>query len=306
MRTGIQKLALAGVCLALTLSPGAARPAQDATRAKELLAEARAALGGEAQLAAVQSLSISGSVTRTSGMGAMEGFLSIDLQLPDKFRKSETLGPTPEFRFTSIQVVNGNEAFTDAESGGGAMIFNAGGMGAQVPPEVKASFERGIRAGYARTMIYLFCESPANFRVEFTYAGVEDTSGKPADVLEIKGPDNFTARLHLDQKTHLPVMMTYKVRSRSGMQFRTLGGGGESREELQKKAQDAMAKADSPENMVEVQLRFSDYKAVGGILFPRKVTEMSGDVVTEEREYSKVKINPTLKPDRFKKKEQQN
>lgn len=304
MRNGIRILALAVASVATTLAPSAARPAQDASRAKELLAQARAALGGEAQLAAIQSLSISGWTKRTTGMGAIEGDLSIELQMPDKYRKSETMSPMPESSITTIQIVNGDVVATDSESSGGSgMMFNMGG-GGQLPPEMKAAVDRGIRAEYVRTMIFLLLAPPSTMPIEFTYAGVEETSGKPADVLEAKGPDNFAARLHLDQKTHLPVMLTYKERSRGGMQFRNIGGGGESREELQRKAQEAMAKADSPENMVEVQLRFSDYKAVGGILFPRKVTRMSGERVTEEREYSKVKINPSLKPDRFKKKEQ--
>ena len=144
MRSVLRWLILGGASVMLTLAAGATQPEQDAARAQELLTLARTALGGEAQLNALHSLSISGTTRRTMGMGQLESELSIDLQMPEKYRKSETKSP----------------------------------------------------------------------------------------------------------------------------------------------------------------IRFSNYKPTGGILFPRKVTRTTGERVSEEREYSKFKMNPELKPERFKKKAQ--
>ncbi len=301
MRDAIRNVLLAGavVVLGASLAARAAWVGQDASRAQEVLAQARAALGGEAQLKAIQSLSISGSIRRMMGMGQLEGDLSIDLQLPDKYRKSETFSPTLETYATTIQIVNGAEVALDSESSGSGMMFNSPNL-AQATPEMKALIELGVRAEYARVMIVLLLTPPATFPVEFSYIGEEETSGQRADVLEAKGPEGFAARLHLDLKTHLPVMLSYKEKMRGNVQMRA--NSGESREEMQKRMQDTMAKSSATENEVEIQLRFSDYKPTGGILFPRKISRMTGERLTEEREYSKFKISPTLKPERFKKK----
>jgi hypothetical protein len=304
-RSTLRVLLLAGTSLALLLAAQAAQTGQEAARAQELLAQARTALGGEAQFKAIQSLSVSGSTRRITGMGEIDGDMTIDIQMPDKFRKSDAVSPMAGVDVTTTQIVNGGEASIDVESNGGGsgMMFNQMG-GRQATPEMKAMAERGVRLEYARTMILLLLVSPGGFPVEFRYAGEEDNSGKMADVLEAKGPENFAARLYLDQKTHQPVMLSYKERARTGMQFRAGGGEGESREEMQKKAQEAMAKNATAVEDVEVQLRVVDYKTTSGISFPHKVTKTTAGNVSEEREYSKYKINPALKPERFKKKEE--
>ena len=235
------------------------------------------------------------------GMGQLESELSIDLQMPDKYRKSETISRTPDSYFTTIQIVNGGEVSADSESSTSGMMFNPAGM-MQSTPEMKASMERGVRAEFARTMLVLLLSSPAGFPLEFSYAGVEDVSGKPADVLEAKGPEGFAARLFLDQKSHLPVLLSYKEKMRGNIQFRA--NSSESREEIQKRMQEMMAKSAETEREVEFQLQILYHRKTGGILFPHKVIRKTGERVSEEREYSKFKINPELKPERFKKKEQ--
>ena len=304
MRNTLRVLLLAGTSLTPLLAAHAAQTGQEASRAQELLAQARTALGGEAQFKAIQSLSVSGSARRITGMGEIDGDMSIDIQMPDKFRRGDAISPMPGMDVTTTQIVNGADASIDVDSsGGGGGMFTQMGRG-QATPEMKAMAERGVRLEYARTMILLLLAAPGSFPVEFRYSGEEETSGKMADVLEAKGPENFAAHLYLDQKTHQPIMLTYKERARPNMQIRMGGGGGESREEMQRKAQDAMAKNATAEEDVEVQLRIVDYKATGGISFPHKVTKTTAGKVSEEREYSKYKINPALKPERFKKKEQ--
>ena len=307
MRNGIRAFILAGSGVAMALALSAARTGQEASRTQELLKQARTALGGEAQFAAVKSLSVSIWSKNITPMREIESDGSIEIQLPDKFRKSDSAAFGPGMEFTTTQIVNGAEVSTQVDSGGGGggQFFTRMG-GGQASPEMKAMAERAVRVEYARTMILLLLASPENFPVEFTYSGEEDLSGKMADVLDVKGPENFAARLYLDQKSHQPVMLTYKERPRN-MQFRMggggQGGGGESREEMQRKAQDA-AKSGTPPEEVEVQLRIVDYKATGGVSFPHKLSKTTAGKVTEEREYSKFKINPTLKTDRFKKKEE--
>ena len=70
-------------------------------------------------------------------------------------------------------------------------------------------------------------------------------------------------------------------------------------EEREKRMRDAMERA--PE--VDVRLAFADYKTVNGISLPHRIVRSEGGTPTEETTISKYKINPSLKADKFEKKE---
>lgn len=57
----------------------------------------------------------------------------------------------------------------------------------------------------------------------------------------------------------------------------------------------------SPE--VDFRWAFSDYKSVGGLNLPHRMTKIEGGTPNEEWEISKIKVNPKLSPDKFVKKE---
>jgi hypothetical protein len=61
------------------------------------------------------------------------------------------------------------------------------------------------------------------------------------------------------------------------------------------------AKAGPPQE-VEHQVRFSDFRKVGGLMLPHRITQTSDtNDMTEEWEITKYEINPQLKADTFKK-----
>jgi len=66
-----------------------------------------------------------------------------------------------------------------------------------------------------------------------------------------------------------------------------------------KEAQERFEKA--PE--VDYRWAFSDYKSVGGLNLPHRMTKLEGGAPNEEWEISKIKVNPKLSPDKFVKKE---
>src|SRR5262249_52175364 len=75
---------------ATELFPGVS--AQDAaTKAQQLIKQARAALGGDK----LKSLSATGNYRRTLGQMEMSGEVNYDLLLPDKMMKTETMNPAP-------------------------------------------------------------------------------------------------------------------------------------------------------------------------------------------------------------------
>src|SRR5262249_59561289 len=90
--------------------PGAS--AQDAAgKAQQLIAQARAALGGDK----LKSLSVTGVYRRTFGQAEMTGEVNYDLLLPDKMMKTETMNPMPSLEITRIEAINGDDVWEDQQ-----------------------------------------------------------------------------------------------------------------------------------------------------------------------------------------------
>src|SRR3954464_900722 len=104
----MQWLMVSMISLAMTLGSIAARMEGDA-KAAQLLTQARAALGGEKNLARVQGLTLSGSYERTVGDRQLSGELTIDLQLPDRMLRTETMNPMGDMMIIVGQGINGEK-----------------------------------------------------------------------------------------------------------------------------------------------------------------------------------------------------
>jgi hypothetical protein len=273
--------------------------AQDAAgRANQLLDQARAAIGGE-KLRSLASLSATGGYRRIMGEREMSGEIQFDLILPDKMMRTETMTPIPGAEITRIEAINGDRSWSDQQSsgmGGGMMIMRRPGGDS---PQGQAMQTNAIRAELTRIAIGWLLSSPSSFPVEFSYAGEAEAPDGKADALGVKGPNGFSARLFLDQKTHLPLMLTYKGK-KPRIMMRTFTGP-RNREEIEKEAKEAEAgAANQPE--IEYQIRFSEHRQVDGISLPHRLTRAIDGEVNEEWEISKFKINPSLKAEKFEKK----
>src|SRR5215510_6137642 len=112
---------------ATELFPGVS--AQDAaTKAQQLIKQARAALGGDK----LKSLSATGNYRRTFGQMEMSGEVNYDLLLPDKMMKTETMSPMPSLEITRIETINGEDVWEDQQQhggGGGVVMFRRAGAG---------------------------------------------------------------------------------------------------------------------------------------------------------------------------------
>lgn len=287
------------VAAAVALCVISDRVEADGDRAQELIKKARAAMGGE-KLESLKSLSATGSYRRVMGEREMAGELEFDMMLPDKFLKTEILSPMPGVEITRYDALNGDQAWMDSKQGGGGggmMIMRRPGGDT---PQGHASQQQAIRAEFARLLLGWMLTTPASFPVEFSYVGEAEAPDGIAFALDVKGPNNFAARLFLDQKTYRPLMLSYKGRA-PRMAFNQVGGPASSREEIEQRVKEAeAAMAAAPE--VEMQITFSDYREVSGVQFPHHVTRAIDGKVTEEWEMKKFKLNPTIKPDKFEKK----
>jgi hypothetical protein len=295
-----EKILLGLLLLAVVTEIFDSAGAQDAAgKATQLLGQARASIGGE-KLNSLTSLSATGSYRRIMGEREMSGEIQIDLILPDKMMRTETMSLIPGAEITRIDAISGDRAWFDQQSsgmGGGMIIMRRPGGNS---PQRQAMQTNAIRAELTRIAIGWLLSSPSSFPVEFAYAGEAEAPDGRADALDVKGPNGFSTRLFLDQETHRPLMLTYKGK-KPRIMMRTFTGPPRSKEEIDKEIKaDEAAAANQPD--VEYQIRFSEHRKVDGISLPHRLTRAIDGEVNEEWDISKFKINPSLKAEKFEKK----
>jgi hypothetical protein len=222
---------------------------EDAAKGASLLAEARKALGGDDKLAAVKRLQVKGEMRRGQGNLTLEGDTEVFLEVPDKFRRNESLSLGPGGPgIDRVEVLNGNEVWEENSGGGGRFgrgdfgggrggDFGGGGGGFRrggggqtgdanqtaapgIDPErLKELQLRNRRTEVARLLLafLLTTDSPV------AWIGTAQSPDGTADVLEVKSADGTATRLFLESTTHMPLMMTWAGGGQRG------GRGGQGR-----------------------------------------------------------------------------
>src|SRR6266571_940889 len=133
----------------------------------------------------------------------------------------------------------------------------------------------------------------AALKAQYAYAGEAESPDGKAYVIDVKGADNFAARLFIDEQTHLPLMVTYKAPQPRVVQMNR----GERRgADLQKQMKDLQNQPPPP--MADYTLYFDDWRDADGVKFPFKMRRAAAGDTTEEWTIDKVKVNPKIDPKR--------
>ncbi len=249
----MRKQAIVGLIVIGALAAGpAARVLADAredAKADAVMAEARKALGGEKKLADLKALSMRAEFRRESsgpvqagggstfvmiggggsfsggGGGQTTGSLAIDMVFPDKLYREETT--TGGFSITRVDGFEGDRPFLDLTSNtAGARV--AADNPAADPARAKAALKRS-HTDLARLMLGLVAGTQPGLPVTYTYAGQAESPDGTAHMIDVKGGEDFKARLFIDTATHLPLMLTYmeaEPRPIRMMQHGAPGSGG--------------------------------------------------------------------------------
>lgn len=285
--------------------------AQKAAKAQELLKQCRTAIGSDR----LETLSITGTSRQKMGETETGGELELAMLLPNKLYKATVISPISGIELTRLEVLNGENVWTDmqnnAPTGGGHFVFRqAGGPGTS--PEQQKAQQNFIRQEWTRLSLGILGQSPTSVPMEYSYAGEAEAPDGVADVIEVKSKAiGLTAQLFLDQKTHRPLMLSYQGRKAPTMRVMTRqmspedAGKKKTPEEMEKEAKDSIAKAQAQaaaEPLVEIQLRFEEFSAEGGITLPHRISRTVDGQMTEEWTFTKFKINPNIKADKFEKK----
>jgi hypothetical protein len=269
-------------------------------RAADLLRQARAALGGESRLNTIRTLSASGAVTRAAGGMQLSGELTLQLELPDRFLRTDSLSPDGTLTVITEQGVNGTTLLR------GARTFNAPpGAVIRTPPapakgsDAEAQAIRAARADLVRLVVALLMQAPSTQPLAFAYGGQAEAPDGKADVIDVTGSDGgtFAAKLFLDTATHRPLMLSYRgVSPRIVVQQQRLPA---PRPGDAPPRPDASAPAPPPGDVVDIEMFLDDYRPVDGVLLPHHVTRSVSGEVNEEWRIASYKLNPAFKSGTF-------
>jgi hypothetical protein len=352
-------MVMGAICYRLNDARGYLSDAQEeagakVTRALELLAEARAAMGGEAALKSIQSLSINGTSRRAfqdkNGQAQeRSGKFEIQLVLSDKLVEKATakLDAPPEGAERDRIIVFKRAPAREGSFGAGDHAQGSSGAEAGPQPGKRvlrldgpASAPVAAHPMGAMPIHFLMMSmlgAPARFPVEYSYAGEARTQmGDAVDIVEAKYPGGLLVRLSLDKQTHLPLGLSYRAlmppagagarvmfRSRIGKEGEAGGvvmpapeAGHVEMPDVLVERRDieeegiAMEGNPPPEKFqiplpppqeAEAQVSLSDYRVVGGILLPHRITQTFSNQATETWEVEKYEINSPPRLGRLKK-----
>jgi hypothetical protein len=315
MRTIRIQAALAAALIGADAFSGIAQ--QD--KAAQVMAQVRKALGGEQTVAALKSLSLRATYQRDMAIPGMAGGgrtviamtggpaggastqvtgdIELDVEFPSRYIKVDT--STGFMAMTRTEGFDGGRPFVNAVSANPGMRIRID-RPEDDPSFTKTALERN-QAELARLLLGILGTTPASFPVTYSHTGVAESSDGKADIIEVKGPGNFAARLFVDVESHLPLMLSYKA---SEPRIATRTADRNSADEPQNDAdrvERARKEAEAtPPKLVEYRLFFSDYRQVGDLSLPHRIARGTAEKTTEEWEVKSYKINPTFKPDRFK------
>lgn len=302
----------AGLVLLLT---GGATAQQD--KGSQIMAQARKALGGEQKLAAVKALSLRAAYQREMSMPGMTGGgratimvnggpaggagsqvtgeVEVDVELPARYIKVDT--STGFMAMTRTEGFDGDRPFAHAAAANPGMRIRIDPPGDD-PVRTAEALNRN-RGELARLLLGILASTPSSFPVTYTYAGVAESADGKANMIDVKGPDNFAARLFLDIQTNLPLMLTYMApEPRIIMSTADRGAPNPAAERERIENERRQAEATSPK-LVEYRIFFSDYRDVGSLSLPHRIARGTTAKTTEEWEVKRYTINPTFKANRF-------
>jgi len=289
-----------------------AGPAQNqaqSEKATSVISEARAAIGGEAKLAAVKTFIVTGRTRQVRGDNLVPIEFEIQAELPDKFARrdefpAQDLGPTVTGfngdRFVQIPAPQPPPA-------------RPGGPPPPTPQQLEAAARVQLlntKQDFARLMLGLFAASYPSHPVTFAYVGQAEAPQGRADVIDVKGPANFAARFFVDAKTHLPVMLSWQAqpppaRGRGPGPGRPGGpppGGAPPAGAPAAPPAGAPSAAVPPPAgppPVENRLYFAEYQSFDGVQLPTRIRRAVAGDTTEETTFDRFRINARVDPRRF-------
>jgi hypothetical protein len=316
---------LATVIAALAQAP---EPAPTTTEAAAVLSAAREVLGGEKRIGAIKTIVASGATRQLQGENLVPILFEINIELPDKYLRTDEIparesGPNSR-GFNGDALIQSGDAPGGPRRGGpppGAPPAPQGAAtGGKPPAGAPPSPATPIKQDFAKLTLGMFATSFSSYPLTFAHAGQAEAPEGKADVLDVKGGGNFAARLFIDSKTHLPLMLSWTTPPNfvpvvagqkppanlapGAVTFETPTPPPDSATPEQKKQfeADALAarkKAMASTRPTENRIYYADYRDVDGLKLPFRIRRAIGATTVEETVFDRYRINARVDPRKF-------
>lgn len=316
------------VAVLLAASRSALRAQAQALDAGQVLAAAREALGGEQKLTAVKTFVATGRTRQIRGNNLVPIEFEINCELPDKFvRKDEipaqdTDPTTTGFKGDELIQFPAPPAGPDRAGGPGP-----GGRAGNVPPPNAGRAEgpqqrvATIKQDFVRLTLGIFATSFPSYPLTFKYAAQGEAPEGKADILDVTGPGNFSARLVIQQATHLPVMLMWQVPATNAI-VRVPGqplpdpvppgavivdapappaanASQEDRNQYATTVADLRRQALAQAKPVDYRIYYADFRDVNGLKWPFRIRRSIAGETIEETTFDRIRLNVNIDPRKF-------
>jgi hypothetical protein len=299
-------------------------------RALALIRQARIAVGGDASIAGVRSLTAKGNAAHTFNFDgtnvSQTGEYEINLALPNQFGKRMKLRTENISGDGSKQIINEIRKVVILKKGDDKTVWNSAdkdealknkivivknGDGEIETEDIRPAGD-GInrvvkemrvvkgdgenhRNELLRTMLSLFLTAPEGVDVSYFYVGAGDIDGTACEIVEAKTGNDSVAKIYLSQSTKLPVMMSYQ-----GMDLpKVIKINREDKPSSDNKdVKVFVGETDAP-TLAEINIKFSDYRTVGGLRLPFAWTQTADGKTAETVSIESYEINPANIAEKF-------
>jgi hypothetical protein len=165
----------------------------------------------------------------------------------------------------------------------------------------------------------MFAASFSSYPLTFGFAGQAEAPEGKADVIDVKGA-NLTARLFIDNKTHLPLMLSWTTPPNlvpvvagqkppanlapGAVTFETPAAppataSPEEKKQFEEAVLAARKTAMATARPTENRIYYGDYRDVDGMKFPFRLRRAVGASTIEETQFDRFRINPKIDPRKF-------
>lgn len=286
-----------------------------ADRARALIDRARMTIGGEDSINRVQTLSVKGKIKRyikyisvrspksvEEKERTLSGSLELDLAYPDRFRRKYTTQVLRGFNYSYTEVVNGERAWRNPplrpiSSNRDSRVIDVDDF--ERTTQLQA---RGAMQQITLNSLGLLLKGIQVFPLQYSFMGQLETSAGIADVISVQGPEDFQTYLLLDPSNSSPKALAIAYVDAVQPIVLVEASGFFDRRFMQmtwQRAREERRSRSQRPRRHELQMQFSDYRPVEGVMLPYHIKHILDGELIEEVFFDEFRINQGISPRRF-------
>jgi len=178
-----------------------------------------------------------------------------------------------------------------------------------------------VKQDFIRLTLGMFATSFPSYPLTFTYAAEGEAPEGKADILDVTGPANFSARFVVQRETHLPVMLMWQMPA-TNVVLRIPGqpmpnplppgaviadapsppattASQEDRDKYAATIATLRRQALTQAKPIDYRVYYGDFRDVDGMKWPFRLRRAIGGETIEETTFDRIRINTKIDPRKF-------